>query len=65
MATPQQDADTLRKAMKGAGCDEKAIIDFINTIHHINDNSEEGIQLKARRESGITIKYRPKIVRKW
>ena len=26
MATPQQDADALRKAMKGAGCDEKAII---------------------------------------
>ena len=27
MATPQQDADALRKAMKGFGCDEKAIID--------------------------------------
>lgn len=26
MATPQQDADALRKAMKGFGCDEKAII---------------------------------------
>ena len=25
MATPQQDADTLRKAMKGIGCDKKAI----------------------------------------
>ena len=26
MSTPQQDADTLRTAMKGFGCDEKAII---------------------------------------
>ena len=26
MATPQQDADALRKAMQGVGCDEKAII---------------------------------------
>ena len=34
MATPQQDADTLRKAMKGAGCDEKAIIDVC--IHRTN-----------------------------
>ena len=28
MATPQQDADTLRKAMKGIGCDKKPIIDI-------------------------------------
>ena len=34
MATPQQDADTLRKAMKGIGCDEKAIIDVC--IHRTN-----------------------------
>ncbi len=34
MATPQQDADTLRKAMKGAGCDEKAIKDVC--IHRTN-----------------------------
>ena len=34
MATPQQDADTLRKAMKGFGCDEKAIIDVC--IHRTN-----------------------------
>ena len=34
MATPQQDADTLRKAMKGFGCDEKAIIEVC--IHRTN-----------------------------
>ena len=34
MATPQQDADALRKAMKGIGCDEKAIIDVC--IHRTN-----------------------------
>ena len=34
MATPQQDADALRKAMKGFGCDEKAIIDIC--IHRTN-----------------------------
>ena len=28
MATPQQDADALRKAMKGIGCDKKAITDI-------------------------------------
>jgi hypothetical protein len=34
MTTPQQDADTLRKAMKGFGCDEKAIIEVC--IHRTN-----------------------------
>ena len=34
MATPQQDADALRKAMKGIGCDEKAIIDIC--VHRTN-----------------------------
>lgn len=34
MATPQQDADALRKAMKGFGCDEKAIIEIC--IHRTN-----------------------------
>jgi len=34
MATPQQDADALRKAMKGIGCDEKAIIDLC--LHRTN-----------------------------
>ena len=34
MITPQQDADTLRKAMKGFGCDEKAIIEVC--IHRTN-----------------------------
>ena len=34
MATPQQDADALRKAMKGFGCDEKAIIEVC--IHRTN-----------------------------
>ena len=34
MATPQQDADALRKAMKGIGCDEKAIIDIC--LHRTN-----------------------------
>ena len=34
MATPQQDADALRKAMKGFGCDENAIIEIC--IHRTN-----------------------------
>jgi hypothetical protein len=34
MTTPQQDSDTLRKAMKGFGCDEKAIIEVC--IHRTN-----------------------------
>ena len=34
MATPQQDADTLRNAMKGIGCDKKPITDIC--VHRTN-----------------------------
>ena len=34
MATPQQDADTIRTAMKGFGCNEKPIIDIC--VHRTN-----------------------------
>ena len=34
MSSPQQDADALRKAMKGIGCDENAIIEIC--IHRTN-----------------------------
>ena len=41
MATPQDDADALKKAMKGIGCDKKAIIDIT-----VNRNNAQRLQIR-------------------
>ena len=69
MATNQQDSDYLRKAMKGIGCDKKAITDICS--HRTNAQRLEivkaykasyGRDLIADLKSGLHVKYEDAII---